>query len=329
MMRVLKAAAAAALVWVVATGWVQAQQQVFTGAQPEWARVLIAADMDGGTGAMTPPPGGVLARLTIVPVEGGVARVVRFVSPAEGPPRMSLLRFTGHPRVGWSQWGGDAAAPIALQAGQGASLLQAVQTALRAGALSGEPRQAASPACSEGSFAFLEIAQGSSLSTYERRCVTDGPAAAAIADLSAAAGSETEQALVETGVAELLEADRAFNRMAQERGVPAAFVAFAHEEAMFFYPGREPYRGKDGVRERFARWPAGAKLIWAPEAADVSARGDMGWTWGRGRFVMPDGKESPSLYVSVWRRDFDGRWRWLVDIGVDGPAPTAPVELRR
>jgi ketosteroid isomerase-like protein len=299
------------------------QQQTFTG-QPEWARVLVAADMEGGAGAMTPPPGGLLARLTFVQVEGGVARVVRFTSPAAGASRMTLLRFTGHPRVGWSQWGGDSATVIRLREDQAASIQHLLATALRAGTLAGEPRQATSPNCADGAFAYLEIAQGAGLTTFERRCISQGAAASAISALSAAAGSETEQALLEGGMAELMEADRAFNRFAQEKGVPAAFVEFAHEEALFFLPGREPYRGKDGVRERFARWPGGAKLFWAPEAADVSARGDMGWTWGRGRFVMPDGKETPSLYVSVWRRDFDGRWRWLVDIGVDGP-PLVPL----
>jgi ketosteroid isomerase-like protein len=120
--------------------------------------------------------------------------------------------------------------------------------------------------------------------------------------------------------------------VAQADGVPAAFHAFAHDDVVLFRPGHEPYRGKEGVRARFADWPAGGKLIWAPDAAEISARGDMGWTWGRGVFVLPGAEPSPSLYVSVWRRDLDGAWRYVTDIGITGPKPSAPgvsPDLRR
>jgi ketosteroid isomerase-like protein len=175
--------------------------------------------------------------------------------------------------------------------------------------------------------AFLEISDGGAQAAFERRCVTEGPAAAAIAAISTAAGSQTEEELRAAGIEELMNADRAFNALAQSRGAPAAFVEFAHDDVVLFRQGFPPYRGKDGVRARFAGWPAGAKLSWAPEAAEVSARGDMGWIWGRGDYVAPDGKRSTSLYVSVWRRDLDGAWRYVTDLGVDGPAalPASPA----
>lgn len=314
------AVALAALALSAIAAPAQAQQ---ASPYPDWARVLIAADMHPAAGTADPlpaPAGGIAARLTIIPVEGGVGRLIRYTSSPAEPGRLALVRFTGHPRTGWSQWGGDFAVRSKLEAP--ANLDQALRTAMRA-FVSGEPRQSGG-ACASGSFAYLEIADGSARTGYERRCVEEGAAAAAIRALSAAAGSEDEEALHAAGLKELMDADRAFNTMAQEKGVPAAFVEFAHEDVVLFYPGREPYRGKSGVRERFARWPAGAKLIWAPAGAEISARGDMGWTWGRGDFVTADAKRTPSQYLSVWRRDFDGVWRYVSDMGIDGvPAPGA------
>ena len=47
--------------------------------------------------------------------------------------------------------------------------------------------------------------------------------------------------------------------------------------------------------------------------------GDLGSTWGFYRLVTTDeaGNEvvSRGKYVSVWRRDGDGEWRYVIDIG--------------
>ena len=57
----------------------------------------------------------------------------------------------------------------------------------------------------------------------------------------------------------------------------------------------------------------GARLAWAPEAGRVSARGDMGWTWGTSNYTAPDGTRSQGRYVSIWTRDVEGNWRYAFD----------------
>ena len=59
--------------------------------------------------------------------------------------------------------------------------------------------------------------------------------------------------------------------------------------------------------------PQGARLEWAPETARVSARGDMGWTWGNSTYTAPDGTRTPGRYISVWTRDYEGNWRFAFD----------------
>jgi ketosteroid isomerase-like protein len=315
--------AAAALYAAALSGPALGQQY---GGAPEWARVLLAADMDPAAGKPNPTPAptaGVAARLTIVPAEGGVARVIRYSSGTEAPGRMTLLRFTGHPRVGWSMWGADVATRLRTDAVGGAEIDRLLRAAARAGAVSGEPRQTGPTACTSGDYVYLEVSDGVTQTAYERRCSSEGAVALAARVLSRAAGSEDEESLHAAGVKELMDADRAFAARVQEVGISTGFVEFAHEDVVIFAPGREPYRGKSGVRERFARLPAGTKLTWAPVSAEIAARGDMGWTWGRGVFTLPDGTSTTSLYVSVWRRDFEGAWRYVMDMGVDGPPISA------
>lgn len=123
---------------------------------------------------------------------------------------------------------------------------------------------------------------------------------------------------------EMMTADAAFAKMATEEGVPAAFAAYAAADVRMFPDGGEPYSGRDVLIERFAGWPEGATLRWAPEEGVAAPGGDFGFTWGR--FVMTaPGEAGPveehGKYVSIWRREADGSWKFVADIGNANPAP--------
>jgi ketosteroid isomerase-like protein len=74
-----------------------------------------------------------------------------------------------------------------------------------------------------------------------------------------------------------------------------------------------------------ARYPAGLSIDWTPVEAVVAESGELGFTWGRyvasvrdsnGKLVVQYGK-----YLDVWKRQSDGVWRWIADIGNDNPPP--------
>ncbi|MBX9746066.1 MAG: nuclear transport factor 2 family protein, partial [Hyphomonadaceae bacterium] len=149
--------------------------------------------------------------------------------------------------------------------------------------------------------------------SFIRACVLEGDAVGRLAlRLSELAGSRTEEELAAAAVAELLAADRAFNAKAQADGVPAAFTQFAAEDALIVTSG-EILIGRAGITASYADWPAAARLTWAPETARVSARGDMGWTWGNSTYTAPDGTRRTGRYVSIWTRDYEGNWRYSFD----------------
>jgi ketosteroid isomerase-like protein len=68
-----------------------------------------------------------------------------------------------------------------------------------------------------------------------------------------------------------------------------------------------------------------ASLSWEPDRVEMSQSGDLGYTYGRyqsrrkssnGSTVVRTGK-----YVSIWRKEKDGRWRVALDIGSPDPSP--------
>lgn len=282
---------------------------------PPWAQALLAADITPTTGgrAILGAPGiDASVRATIAPPRGGVARVIRYDLRGQ-VAQLALRRFTGHPNIGWWLWGSDAPRVTALTPAQREEIANLARSASGvAGAAAGVEE-----ICSAGEQAYVEIVVGGRSTSLTRACLSDADAVGRLVlRLSALAGSRTEEELAAAALSELVDADRAFAAKAASDGVPAAFLAYAAEDALML-TRENVVSGRAGVAQRFAAWPAGARLEWIPQAGRVSARGDMGWTWGDSVFVAADGARTPGRYVSVWTRDLDGNWRFALDAGVE------------
>ncbi len=282
---------------------------------PPWAQALLAADITpttGGRAILSAPGIDASVRATIAPPRGGVARVVRYDLRGQ-EAQLSVRRFTGHPNIGWWLWGSDSPRITTLTPAQREEISGLARSASGvAGAAAGGDE-----ICSAGEQAFVEVLVGGRSTSLTRACLSDADAVGRLVlRLSALAGSRTEEELAAAALSELLDADRAFAAKAASDGVPAAFLAYAAEDALMV-TRENVVSGRAGVAQRFAAWPAGARLEWAPQAGRVSARGDMGWTWGDSVFVAADGVRTPGRYVSVWTRDLDGNWRFALDAGVE------------
>lgn len=278
---------------------------------PQWAQALLSADVTpttGGRAFITAEGISQSVRVTIAPTRGGVARVVRYdVSGETGT--LYVRRFTGHPSTGWWLWGGDAPRVSEVTAAQRTEIGNLLRNASGvAGQLGGS-----NEVCAAGEQAFLEISVEGRATSLARACLANtDPAGRLALRLSELAGSRTEEELAAAAVAELMAVDRAFAAMAQAEGVPAAFNHYAAEDALII-TSREIISGRSGVTVAYEDWPQGAQLQWAPETARVSARGDMGWTWGNSVHIAPDGTRTTGRYISVWTRDYEGNWCYSFD----------------
>jgi ketosteroid isomerase-like protein len=110
-------------------------------------------------------------------------------------------------------------------------------------------------------------------------------------------------------VSDVVEAERAFARAAQTDGVNAAFLHYSATDGIVFQPGPVP------VKQALAARPIPpVPLKWWPVYAGIAASGDLGFTTGP--FVVGDGeRKGHGWYFTIWRRQPDGSWRWLLDHG--------------
>ena len=140
------------------------------------------------------------------------------------------------------------------------------------------------------------------------------PAACVVGSLLVAAAAPEEP--IPPALAALAETEREFARTARVKGIRDSFLEFFAEDALAFTPEATSAR-----KRLLAQKPqpfAVHELVWEPRTGDVSASGDLGWLTGPSTFTDHSaGGTTPrhGNYLSVWRREADGRWRVFIDVG--------------
>jgi ketosteroid isomerase-like protein len=124
---------------------------------------------------------------------------------------------------------------------------------------------------------------------------------------------------------EIINADKAFSAMSAEKGMREAFLAFAADDVIKPQDGDQPVVGKESLMHSFEGAPAqDFVLTWTPLKADAS--GDLGYTFGNWerKFKTASGSDTTAYgnYVSIWKRQADGSWKYVFDSGNATPSPT-------
>ncbi|MBV9925836.1 MAG: nuclear transport factor 2 family protein [Acidobacteria bacterium] len=122
-------------------------------------------------------------------------------------------------------------------------------------------------------------------------------------------------------LAPVVGAEHAFAQRSIDEGMKPAFLAYAAPDGVVV--------NRQGPVNAIETWsrrdPAPAGLLtWWPTYADVSRAGDMGWTTGPFEFREKPTQEKPDdtgHFFTVWRRQPDGFWKWVLDLGIRHPAP--------
>ena len=111
----------------------------------------------------------------------------------------------------------------------------------------------------------------------------------------------------------LVRAERAFAQLNQERGQRQAWLAWFAEDGVMFEPGPVNARKAMGEIKDSDAAPPGA-FDWRPVIGLISRSGDLGFNAGPVR--VGKGNPSTSSFFSIWKKQPDGNWRVLVDLGV-------------
>lgn len=125
----------------------------------------------------------------------------------------------------------------------------------------------------------------------------------------------------------MVETERAFSRAAAEKGTREAFAEFIADNGILFRP--TPVVGKKWMQEHpLAPSTTHPLLSWQPIFAAISRGGDLGYTTGPWEFKqdIKDARASAfGNFMTVWRKQPDGSWKFALDLGISNPEPKAPA----
>jgi ketosteroid isomerase-like protein len=127
-----------------------------------------------------------------------------------------------------------------------------------------------------------------------------------------------------TGALEAIRAaDEQFSEDAAKLGTGVAFGRYAATDAQIFSGPGEFISGPHAIAESFGPPTEKNTLVWHPVHGEVASSGDLGFTVGNAVFngVREDGAkiERFSKYLTVWKKQRDGSWRYVVDGGSARP----------
>ena len=130
---------------------------------------------------------------------------------------------------------------------------------------------------------------------------------------------------------ELLAADAAWSKTPPDAG---RFAEFFVEGGRFMPPAAPEAVGREkilAVASQVFGVP-GFSLTWSASSVQVAASGDQGYSMGT--YTQTSGSSVPvrveGKYVTLWRKDEDGRWRVVVDMNnanapLQAPASAGPA----
>lgn len=129
--------------------------------------------------------------------------------------------------------------------------------------------------------------------------------------------------------AEVAALEDAFCAMARTKGINAAFTHFAAPDVAFIDTDPRLFRGPAAVQQRMGSDQPGVSLTWSAHYTDVSDDGTLGYNYGRfeSRRPGPDGREivRGGWFLSIWKRQPDGSWKYVMDTGVPDRPPVPPA----
>ena len=116
---------------------------------------------------------------------------------------------------------------------------------------------------------------------------------------------------------ELIKADEDFSNLSKKEGMKKAFIEYIDNEGILLRPNHPPIVGADAIDFLSQVNDSSYTLTWKPEGGEIASSGDMGFTFGIYNLKLKD-TVLKGTYVSVWKKQPDGKWKFVLDSGNEG-----------
>ncbi|MEO6733376.1 MAG: hypothetical protein ABIN01_19295 [Ferruginibacter sp.] len=129
---------------------------------------------------------------------------------------------------------------------------------------------------------------------------------------------KTEQDIVDHK-AVMMEADRAFSKLSEEKGMKHALLQFIDSKGVLLRPNSMPIAGGEAINYISQGNDTSYTMTWEPNGGSVAKSGELGYTYGV-YSLKPKDKDTVfyGTYVSIWKKQPDGKWKFVLETGNEG-----------
>ena len=121
---------------------------------------------------------------------------------------------------------------------------------------------------------------------------------------------------------DLIQTEIDFATYAKENGTRDSFLKFIDDDGILFRP--HPVNGKEFLSAQEKR---PGFLLWYPSFSVVSKAGDLGFNTGPWEYkkTAEDTSIAFGNFVTVWKKQKDGSWKFLMDLGNSNEKPSQNI----
>jgi len=122
----------------------------------------------------------------------------------------------------------------------------------------------------------------------------------------------------------LISVDKKFSDLSVSKGTTQAFLTYAADDVILMRQDLLPITGIAELRKHYEnRVQKNTTLKWKPVKTEVAGSGELGYTFGKWEFIVRQDNDKDTsyygVYVTVWMRQPDGSWKFVLDGGNSTP----------
>lgn len=117
---------------------------------------------------------------------------------------------------------------------------------------------------------------------------------------------------------EIFQTEKAFEKMASEKGIAEAFYYYAAEDAVIKRENDTLIIGKKNIRTYYEKINDEKTTVsWTPDYINMSADGTMAYTYGKYLWKIKNEQgeiaEYKGVFHTVWKKQEDKSWKYVWD----------------
>lgn len=127
-----------------------------------------------------------------------------------------------------------------------------------------------------------------------------------------------EEDIPKADITELQIVDSEFSDYSKQYGMRKAFLEYIDDDGVMMKDQSLPIKGARAIDLISSMNDSTVTMTWEPEGGDIAASGELGYTYGIYEMRDRENNVQRGTYVTIWKKQKDGKWKFVLDSGNQG-----------